>query len=222
MAIDDIVSALGNHKELADEVKNIFEANQANVERIGTLEGELNEAIKKKSKVLDLVRKNLGVTEVSEEALSQFAKDPDEALKADKEALQAKLEEMNNKLQQTEQEYNQKIDTMVLKDTLRGLGVKDRVANEVAFEELTKIVLSEAERDGSKFVFKDEEGRTRFTDNGKPMTVEDRIDELSQGDRSYLFNKPAGGGTPPSGTQQQTTGVPPSGVAAYVTDMYLQ
>ena len=221
MALEEILSALGNHKELAEEVKSIFDANQDNVERIGGLESKIREAIDKKDRVLKLVRENLGISEVSEDTLSQFAKDPDEALKADKEALQTKLGEMNQKLHDTESEYNKKIDTMVLKDTLRGLGVKDRVANEVAFGELTNIVLAEAERDGAKFVFKDEDGRTRFTDNGKPMTVEDRIDELSRGDRSYLFNQPAGGGTPPSGTQQHTTGAPKSGVANYVTDMYL-
>ena len=72
------------------------EANGSNVSRIGKLEGDLNEAITKRQNIKELVRSQLGLSEVSEESLSSFAKNVDEGLKLDNQTLQDKLAELQN------------------------------------------------------------------------------------------------------------------------------
>ena len=219
MALEDVLKVVGNNSELAEELRGVYEANGENVKRIGYLETKINEAVEKKDKVVGLVRNNLGITEISEETMKRFAENGDEAIKKDNEALRMKLEETQTNLLDAEQGYKKREDTMVLKDTLRGLGIADRAVNEVAFEELTNIILDEANREGSQFTFKDEEGRTRFTDAGKPMTVEDRVNEIATGDRAFLFNPRTGASTPANSRSEQSA--PPVGVASYITDTYL-
>ena len=81
---------------------------------------------------------------------------------------------------------------MILKDTLRGLGVADMVQNDRAFKELTKLVLDGAVREGAVFTFKD--GDKTLFNGGRPVNVEDRIQDLREGDFSYLFKPSVGGG----------------------------
>jgi len=192
-----------------------------NIERIGGLESSTAKAIEKKDRVLGLVRENFGIAEVSEETLKGIAAGGDETLKKENLLLQEKMQNLSKQFEQTQQTHKTEVDTMVLKDTLRGLGVADRTVNEVAFNELTNIVLSEAERDGANFIFRDNEGRTRFTESGKPMTVQDRIAELATSDRSFLFKEPSGGGATTSAGAKNAPPTSGTGTVNYIKDKFL-
>jgi len=54
-------------------------------------------------------------------------------------------------------------------------------------------VLNGATREGAAFTFK-EDGKTIFADGGKPMNVEDRINQLQESEYSYLFKTVTGAG----------------------------
>jgi len=191
--LENIITALGDNSELINEVKLMSESNHSNITRIGKLEGDLNEAITKRQSVKDLVRTHLGLSEVSEDSLSSFAKNADEGLKMDNQTLQDKLAELQTSYDGLGETHEKEVSEMILKDTLRGLGIGDRVANDRAFSELTKLVLNGATREGAAFTFK-EDGKTIFADGGKPMNVEDRINQLQESEYSYLFKTVTGAG----------------------------
>ncbi len=193
MAIEQIVEALGDKAGLIDEVRGVFDNNTANVGRIGTLETELSDAVGRRKKLHDIVSTATGLNELSEENMTKFAANADEGLKADNETLKGNLAELQGRYDGLGTQHEAEISEMILKDTLRGLGIGDRVANDRAFTELTKLVLAGAERDGAAFIFK-EEGKTLFGDGGKPLNVEDRIAQLQESDYSYLFKAAKGGG----------------------------
>ena len=208
MALQDIIEALGDKAGLATEVKGLYENNTKNVERIGTLETELSDAVARRKKLHETVSKTTGLAELSEEALTKYAENADTGLKADNETLQAKLAELKGQYDGLGQQHENEISEMILKDTLRGFGIADRVQNDRAFAELTKLVLDGAERDGATFVFK-KDGQTIFDNGGKPMGVEERIAELQESEYSYLFRPVQGGGggqggKSPENIKQQT------------------
>lgn len=194
MGMEEIIAALGDKASLVDEVKGVFDSNNSNVNRIGTLEGELNGAIDRRKNLHSLVSKATGLNELSEENLLKFASNADEGLKADNETLQLTLQELQGKFDSLGNAHESEISEMILKDSLRGLGLGDRVQNDRAFSELTKLVLDGAERDGSNFSFK-KDGKTLFNEQGiKPLDIEGRVLQLQNGEFSYLFKQTQGGG----------------------------
>jgi len=206
MALEQIIEALGDKASLVEELNSLVGANSANVERIGTLESELSDAVARRKALHERVSKTTGLTELSEENLLKFASNADEGLKADNETLQHSLAELKANYDGLGAKHEGEISEMILKDTLRGLGIGDRVQNDRAFKELTSLVLDGAVRDGATFTFKDGE-KTIFGDGGKPISVEDRVIQLQQSEYSYLFKPATGGGggqTPAPNSQQQT------------------
>ncbi len=193
MALADIVEALGDKAGLIDEVNGLFENNTGNVARIGTLETELTDAVARRKNLHSLVSKATGLNDLTEEALNKFASNADEGLKADNETLQGNLLDLQTKYDSLGAQHEAEISEMILKDTLRGLGISDRVQNDRAFSELTKLVLDGSERNGASFTFK-EDGKTIFGDAGKPLNVEGRISQLQESEYSYLFKAKTGGG----------------------------
>ena len=193
MGIEQIIEALGDKAGLVEEIKGVYGNNEGNVSRIGVLETELSGAINKKKSLQELVRKATGIQELSEDNLMKFSSNADDGLKADNETLQGKLAELQGLYDGLSASHESEISEMILKDTMRGLGIGERMQNDRAFSELTKLVLDGAVRDGATFTFK-EDGKTIFGDGGKAMNVEDRISQLQEGEFSYLFKTVTGGG----------------------------
>lgn len=205
--LENVIAALGDNPELVAEVNKMSEVNTSNVSRIGQLEGDLNTAISKRQNIKELVRTHLGLSEISEDTLASFASNADEGLKLDNQTLQDKLMELQGSYDGLGASHEAEISEMILKDTLRGLGISDRVQNDRAFSELTKLVLNGASREGAVFTFK-EDGKTVFGNGGQPINVEDRINQLQEGEYSYLFKQTKGGGggqgQAPANTKTQT------------------
>ena len=191
--LQDILKALESNPALASEVESIYSTNETNVQKIGELEVASSTLRGDIKGFKDMVRNVTGLTELSEVNLQKFAGGADDGLRADNQTLQDKLEELTNNYNGLESKHETEISTMILKDTMRGLGIGERVQNDRAFTELTNLVLSGAERDGANFIFK-EDGKTIFADGGKPMNVEDRISQLQESEYSYLFRPVQGGG----------------------------
>jgi len=204
MALQDIIEALGDKAGLIDEVSGVYGNNTANVERIGTLETELTDAVARRKNQASMITKTTGLTEISEEALTKFASNADEGLKADNETLQSNLAELQSRYDGLGSQHETEISEMILKDTLRGLGIRDRVQNDRAFAELTKLVLDGAKRKGPVFTFKKDD-KTLFGDGGKPLNVEDRVAQLQEGEYSYLFKQTSGGGAGATKAPENTT-----------------
>ena len=190
--LENVLTALGDNSNAVAELKTFIETNQTNVDRIGTLETNLNDAVDRRKELHARVSKATGLTDLTEDALNSFAKNADEGLKADNETLQANLLKLQGDYDGLGSTHESEISEMILKDTLRGLGVADMVQNDRAFKELTKLVLDGAVREGSVFTFKD--GDKTIFNGGRPVNIEDRLQTLREGDFSYLFKPSKGGG----------------------------
>jgi len=158
------------------------------------METVANESKAKRDNLKGLIKSTFGVSEITEDSLKALKLNADEALRGDVENLSAQLADKDLEVEGVKAGYEKTISTMVLKDTLRGLGIDAIASNDLAFEQLTNVVLAEAERDGANFVFRNEDGTTRFNKAGKPLTVKERVTELQHSDLSYLFKPTAGAG----------------------------
>jgi len=193
MGLELFKAKLKDEPELLKEIESLYESNNENVKRIGVLETELSGAIEKKKNLQDMVREVTGISELSKDNLKKFAENADEGLKADNETLQANYQKLKDEFDAVGTKHEAEVSEMILKDTLRGLGISDKVQNDRAFQELTKLVLDGAERDGATFKFKDGD-KTLFNERNQPMTVEDKVLELQNGEFSFLFKQAQGGG----------------------------
>lgn len=191
--LENVLELIKENPEAVASLNDFISTNGDNVARVGTLESELSDAIARRKSLHGIVSKATGLTDLTEEALNGFAQNADAGLKADNETLQGRMLELQTSLDTLGATHENEISEMVLKDTLRGLGVADRVANDMALKQLTSLVLEGAVRDGSSFTFKDGD-KTIFGASGKPITVEERVIQLSEGEFSFLFNPVKGGG----------------------------
>ncbi len=88
--------------------------------------------------------------------------------------------------------YTKEMNTMHMMQQLRELGVETH--NQDALNAVAELAMGGSEyRDGG-FVYLDEDGTTRFNEASKNYSVIDKINELKDGDKNYLFKQPNGGG----------------------------
>ena len=209
MEYEDIVTALGENKELVEKFNSIVEANQSNIGRIGGLESKIAEAISKKDKVMGLVRENLGINEISEDSLKSFAGNADAAVKADMEQLRETINNLATEKETIASDYESRIIDMKLRDKLRSLGVDGRVRGERAMDTLVKDLRSLAsETEDGQIVFK-KDGKTMFNRMGEEMGVSDIISDFMERDTdNFIFKETKGasfkGGTTPAEATQKT------------------
>jgi len=220
MNIEDLLKTLGDNAEAVNFVKELNANLSTNVQRVGELEEKNNDIIQSRQNLKDLVKGTFGLSEITEDSLKKFAGNVDEGLKADNEQLQAKLAETLTKLDGVESTHTQEINTMIMTDTLRGLGASELVWNDNALKDLTKVMLDGADREGGSFVFKND-GKTLFNERGKPMTVQDRLVSLQSDESVYLFKQKTGGGAPQDNNGHKPP--PTDGVSKvqHIKDKYL-
>jgi uncharacterized protein (DUF885 family) len=193
---EEIKKKLADQPDLLKVLEDAEATIKQNVEKINYLETETKKLVDQRQELKQMVRDTLGISELSKEALERVAKSADEAIIADNKALQEQLRQMENQLSQVEDKYETKISTMILKDTLRGLGVDQQAANSLAFENLTNHLLQQAKRDeDGNFIFVKEDGSTEFNRAGQPMTVKEKVEELKRSDYAFLFKPEAGSGS---------------------------
>ena len=193
MGIQEITAALGDNKELIEEVTSILAVNQSNVEKIGVLESSnhgLNSDIKS---FKDMVRETTGLSELTRENMGGLVKGADESLRADNLALQDKLATTVDEMNGLSGKHETAINTLYMKDILRSLNMKEQVLGEAGLNDLTRALLEGATKEDGGFVFK-QEGVTLTNNKGAPMTVEDRILSLREDERYYFFRPVTGGG----------------------------
>ncbi len=200
MSIELIKKALGDQSSLIDEVTSIFEANSTNVNRIKELETNEHTLRGDLKSHKDMVREVTGLSELSRDNLQSFVSGADDALKKDNLALQEQIGTLRDEFDGLEGKHKVEVNTMVMRDTLRGLNVQDKVWNDRALGDLTNALLDGASLDGGKFTFKDSEGVTLRNERGNEMTVEDRVVSLQQDEDNYYFRPLSGGGAADSST----------------------
>ena len=169
-----------------EEIATLKKANDDLVARVQQLES-IN---------TDLVGQKKELKSKLEEGLS------DAEAKAEIDNLRALLDGTEAEKAELQSTHSAQINAMRMKDALRGLGVNAQ--NNDAFDNISNLVLDGATfDDGFKWV--GEDGATKYNTENKPYSIQDRINELKESEKSYLFApaKGGGGGNPAPSTADE-------------------
>jgi len=158
-----------------EEIKALQDTNATLVERVTQLES-IN---------VDLVEQKKLFKSKLEDGLS------DDEAKAEIANLKALLDNANGEQDSLRSEHDNQINSMRMRDVLRDAGVNAQ--NSDAMEALSSLVLDGASYEDG-FLWKNEDGSTVYNSDNKPYGVIDRVNELREGNKSYLFEAKVGGG----------------------------
>ncbi len=116
----------------------------------------------------------------------------DTEAKAEIDNLKALLEGAEGERSELETQHTGQINGMRMKDLLREAGIKAQ--NDDAMGALSSLMLEGVSYDEG-FKWLNEDGTTRYNEAKKPYGIIDRVNELKDGDKSYLFAPVTGGGS---------------------------
>ena len=138
----------------------------------------------------------------------------DDEAKAEIQSLKSLLEGVESEKATAQSEFNSTLNSMRMKDVLREAGVNAQ--NSDALEALSSLVLDGASYEDG-FNYKNEDGSTVYNSENKPYGVIDKVNELREGDKSYLFAPSKGGGGVTTTQEPQQNS---KDIADYVRDTY--
>ena len=203
---DKLKELVGDNSEALAEIENAQKAVQESTSTINKLEKTKNDLLSEVKRFKDgnsLVKSELGLDEVNadtiKEALSKFKKNDN----AEVQNLQKQLQSVTNDYDGKLKEATSKLNGFVMESALSQTGLAQKAANAKAYEALKNDVLSGATLDGGNIVFKNEDGTTRYGNNGKPYGLSDRVAEIEASEDYAPFLKATnkgGSGTPPNQT----------------------
>lgn len=116
----------------------------------------------------------------------------DEDMKRELDNYKSQLEQVEKDKVELQNGYTKQISSLHMKQMLKDMGVS--VHNSDALEAVAELALSEATYKDGGFVFLNKDGTTRFNDANKDYSLNDKINDLKQSDKSYLFKQAIGGG----------------------------
>lgn len=173
MDINNIIDGLDG--EAKEYLSNFVKTNDDNVERINSLERTNSDLVEQRAEW----RKN-----VRDMAPENAKKEIDN--------LKAQLDEVATDRQNTEAEYTKELNGLRIDTVLKELDVKGQNAD--AFKAIGNLALEGTKYEDGGYVYTNEDGTTRYNEDKKPYSVMDKINELKEGEKSYLFKEATGGG----------------------------
>jgi len=158
-----------------EEIAALQEVNKSLTERVNQLES-INVSLVDQKKELKLKLED-GLT--------------DEEAKTEINNLKALLEVSDSEKSELIDGHSQQINGMRMKDALRDAGVLAQ--NDDAMSAISSLVLDGSSYDDG-FLYKNEDGSTKYNEANKPYGIIDKVNELKEGNKSYLFAPIKGGG----------------------------
>ena len=120
----------------------------------------------------------------------------DEALKAELDNYKSQLEQVQLEKDNLSSDYQKDLNSLRMTGILKDMNVETH--NLDALNAVAELTLQGATYKDGAFVYLNEDGTTIFNDANQSFSVQDRINALKEGDKSYLFKQPSGGGATPS------------------------
>ena len=180
--------------ELIKELEELNSTNKEGAERVNFLEREAKDAYKArdeaKAKLLD--------------------NGSDEAQKAEIANLKEVIANSEAELNGVRSESEATLNAMRMSNAISAAGVDAQ--NSDALEAITSLVLDGATYDDG-FTWQNDDGTTRHNEANKPYGIIDKINEIKDGSKSYLFKTNGGGGG--SGEPPKTE-EKPGGISAII------
>ncbi len=158
-----------------EELKALEETNKSLVERVQQLESINTDLVSQKKELKNKLEDGLSDDEAKAEILN----------------LKALLESSQGEREQLETTHKGEVNSMRMRGVLRDANVNAQ--NSDAMESLSSLMLEGASYEDG-FVWKNEDGTTRYNEQNKPYGIIDKVNELKGGDKSYLFAPIKGGG----------------------------
>lgn len=116
----------------------------------------------------------------------------DEQLKAELENYKTQLETVTEERDNQSSNYEKDLNSLRMMAQLKEMGVETHNAD--ALTSVAELVLSDATYNDGAFNYLNEDGTTRFNDANNAYSVQDKVNDLREGEKSYLFKQPTGGG----------------------------
>ena len=116
----------------------------------------------------------------------------DEDLKAELSNYKEQLSQVEADKQSLQDGYTKELNSLQMASQLKEMGVE--VHNGDAMNAVVELALTEATYKDGGFAFLNEDGTTRFNDSNKDYSLQDKINDLKESDKSYLFKQATGGG----------------------------
>jgi len=165
-----------NEEELKAKLAELEETNKSLVESVGKLEKANTDLVSQRTELKEKIKANSG----------------DEELKKELDAYKLQLEEVEADKEALVGDFTHKLASKDMVQQLSALGVKTHNAD--ALNMVSDLILNDAKYEDGAFKFVTEDNTTRFNDSNKPFNLQDKVNELKESDKSYLFVPSNGGG----------------------------
>lgn len=200
MNLEALLALLGENEEAKNFVSEMNANTESLTRRINVLETDSRKAFETRDTTKQKARKlldKLGLDDldnVDDELLDKVLKN--KGSDAEVQNLKAQLEKAVAEKGQIESTYKSKLSDYALKTELTKTGLAQQALNGEVYAILEGLALQGAHyTDDGKIVFRNEDGSTKYV-NGKEMTLNDRVSELSASQSYASLFKPQGtGGT---------------------------
>jgi len=173
-----------------EEIEALQATNKELVSKVGFLEKDLSKAIIKRDEAKQALADNTG----------------DDELRKELDNYKQQLSQVEQDKADLTSDFTTKLSKRDMLSQLNELGIKAH--NIDALDAIADLTLGDAKYNDGSFIFQNEDGTTRFNHADKEYSIQDKINELKEGDKSYLFVKDSGGGasdTPVVPTQTKST-----------------
>jgi len=159
-----------------EEITALQDTNKALTERVNQLES-INS---------DLVTQKKELKQKLEDGAS------DEDLKLELANYKTQLEQVEADKDSLRDGYTSELNGLHMQNQLKEMGVETH--NLDAMNAVSGLVLQEATYKDGAFVFLNDDGTTKFNQSNKDYSIQDKINELKESDKAYLFKASNGGG----------------------------
>lgn len=196
MTIEELKKLLDGNEEATKFVDEVFTTKDELTKQVNSLEVKFNEAKEGRDKTkerLRYVQETLGVDEINEETLAKALKRKG-GDDAELQNLKQQLEKAAEERKQIEDKYKRELSTYVMKTELTKTGLAQDAYNGEMYQILEGIVLKDAQYDNGNVVFKNPDGSTAYGENGKPLSLKDRVSQIKADPRYAPMFKPSGNG----------------------------
>lgn len=191
--IKKLALELGN-EDLTSAVAGLESSSKTNLDRISTLELDLQKSIEKRDRQSQLVRSTFGIDELTEDSLKAIKAgqgDPDKILQAENVKLASMTEMLKVEKDALSDKYSKTVNRYKIEKSLAGLGAIEDTENRKAYDILLNEVTGGADFDeNGNLVFKGNDGTTVRNSDGSPMSLADRYSQVKDSDDfQFLFKK---------------------------------
>jgi len=205
MSFTKLKEVIGDNTEALELVRSLEGVQSSLTDRVSFLEKDSKSAFDKRDKAIGELKEAkelLGLDDLTEETLKALKKPKDDS--AELLNLQSLLEQANTAKVGIEDSFNSFKQGVVLDKAITEAGVSSNVANPEMFKIVKNLLQDGAKVIDNQVIYLNQDGTTMYNE-GKPVTIADRVNSIASDEAYAGLFKPKGSGG--SGSKGNTGGV---------------